>query len=295
MPLKLMYITNDPEVAIIAEASGVDWIFVDLEINGKQERQGHLDTVISNHTLSDVRNIRPVLRRSELLVRVNPIHNGSSLEIDQVIESGADIVMLPFFKELDEVRTFIRLVGGRAKTCLLVETPEAVKDLDNIVKLHGICYIHIGLNDLHIAYSKKFMFELLADGTVDSLARTVKSAGIPFGFGGVARVGEGTLPAEVIIADHYRLGSEAVILSRGFMNPQVEAASLRESFSREVSRLRDFEQSLETKDSEYFIQNRNRLIKVVKTISGHLNSQESAIRQVKSSKSSHERKWKGLN
>ena len=30
MPLKLMYITNRPEVALIAERSGVDRIFVDM-------------------------------------------------------------------------------------------------------------------------------------------------------------------------------------------------------------------------------------------------------------------------
>ena len=47
MPLKLMYITNDERVAKVAESSGVDWIFVDLEILGKEKRQGHLDTVIS--------------------------------------------------------------------------------------------------------------------------------------------------------------------------------------------------------------------------------------------------------
>ena len=28
MPLTLMYVTNDPAVALIAERSGVDWIFV---------------------------------------------------------------------------------------------------------------------------------------------------------------------------------------------------------------------------------------------------------------------------
>lgn len=40
-----MYITNRPEVAHIAELSGVDRIFVDLETIGKQERQGGMDTV----------------------------------------------------------------------------------------------------------------------------------------------------------------------------------------------------------------------------------------------------------
>ena len=39
MPLKLMYITNRPDVAAIAERHGVDRIFVDMEYIGKAERQ----------------------------------------------------------------------------------------------------------------------------------------------------------------------------------------------------------------------------------------------------------------
>ena len=40
-----MYITNDENVAKIADTHGVDRIFVDLEQIGKQERQGGMDTV----------------------------------------------------------------------------------------------------------------------------------------------------------------------------------------------------------------------------------------------------------
>ena len=58
MGLKLMYITNDVQIAGIAENCGVDWIFIDLEINGKEERQGHLDTVISRHHIDDVKRIK---------------------------------------------------------------------------------------------------------------------------------------------------------------------------------------------------------------------------------------------
>ena len=44
MALKLMYITNRPDVAKIAENSGVDRIFVDMEYIGKALRQGGMDT-----------------------------------------------------------------------------------------------------------------------------------------------------------------------------------------------------------------------------------------------------------
>lgn len=35
MPLKLMYITNNPEVATIVEHAGVDRIFIDIQTCGQ--------------------------------------------------------------------------------------------------------------------------------------------------------------------------------------------------------------------------------------------------------------------
>ena len=51
MALKLMYITNNPDIALVAEAAGVDRIFVDMEHIGKSRRQGGMDTVQNCHTL----------------------------------------------------------------------------------------------------------------------------------------------------------------------------------------------------------------------------------------------------
>ena len=224
MPLNMMYITNDPAVARIAEQNGVDRIWVDMEYIGKGKRQGGMDTVQSHHTVEDVRAIRESVRTAEVLVRVNPIHDAlpdygdSRWEIDAVAAAGADVIMLPYFKTADEVRTFLKLVGGRAKTMLLVETPEAVEAIDEILALDGIDEIHIGLNDLSLGYGMKFMFELLADGTVERLCLKFRKAGIPYGFGGIAALGKGMLPAERVIREHYRLGSTRVILSRSFCN-----------------------------------------------------------------------------
>ena len=96
--LKLMYITNDENVAKIADKHGVDRIFVDLEQIGKQERQGGMDTVQSKHTLDDVKKIKKCLNNSELFVRSNPIYQNSKEEIDTIVENGADVIMLPYFK-----------------------------------------------------------------------------------------------------------------------------------------------------------------------------------------------------
>lgn len=224
MALKLMYITNSPEVARVAESCGVDRIFVDMEYIGKSDRQGGMDTVQSRHTVEDVKRIRQCLRASELMVRCNPVHEatadyGSSAEeIDAIVAAGADIIMLPYFKTAREVDAFLRLVNGRVKTLLLVETPEAVANMDEILSLDGIDEVFIGLNDLSLGYGMKFMFELLADGTVERLCMKFREKGLPYGFGGIAALGRGMLPAERIIAEHYRLGSTCAILSRSFCN-----------------------------------------------------------------------------
>src|SRR5699024_11088309 len=125
MTLKLMYITNNPEIAKIAEKSGVEWIFVDLEVNGKEERQANLDTVKSKHNISDIAKVNEVLTKSELLVRINPVYGKTENEIGKVIDAGAEIIMLPYFKTAAEVESFVEMVNGRAKTMLLIETPEA--------------------------------------------------------------------------------------------------------------------------------------------------------------------------
>lgn len=270
MPLELMYITNDVRVAKIAEESGVDQIFLDLEVIGKEERQGHLDSVKSKHSINDVKVLKNNLTTSKLLVRVNPIHNNSEFEINKVVTDGADIVMLPFFKTVDEVRTFLNIVDGRCKTCLLLETPEAVEVIDKILELDGIDKIHIGLNDLHLGYGKKFMFELLTDGTVDFLCKKIKEANIAFGFGGIAQLGRGDLPAENIIAEHYRLKSEMVILSRSFCNQEKynDLRILKNDFQRGVSEIRQFEELINAENDTFFESNKrlvgNRVLDIMK-------------------------------
>lgn len=253
MSLKLMYITNNPEVALIAEHAGVDRIFVDLEYIGKADRQGGMDTVQSDHTLQDVKRISQVLSKADLLVRVNPIHEAteeycsSKEEIETAITNGADIIMLPFFKTVEEVEFFINQVAGRCRTMLLLETPEAVECLDDILALKGIDEIHIGINDLSLGYKRKFMFELLADGTVEALLARIAEKNIPYGFGGVASLHKGLLPGNMVIKEHYRLGSGTVILSRSFCNisKMSDMEKVKEVFEVGVSDIRNYEKECE--------------------------------------------------
>jgi hypothetical protein len=233
-------ITNSPDVARFAIDSGVDQVFVDLEIIGKSERQGHLDTVISKHTLQDVQRVRNAIPKGCLLVRINPIHADSKTEIEGVIAAGADVLMLPMFKGPQDVAIFTSLVAGRARCCLLVETVAAMQAIRDCLAVSGVDQVHIGLNDLHLELGMEFMFQPLASGMLDQLCRYIREAGIPFGIGGLARVGEGMLPAELLLAEHVRLGSTWAILSRTFHRQAISVEEIRSQmdFAQEIGKLR---------------------------------------------------------
>lgn len=267
--LKLFYITNNPDVARIAQDSGVDRIFVDMEYIGKEKRQPNMDTVKNHHTVDDVKAIRNAIDKAELLVRVNPIFSGSKDEIDAVINAGADVIMLPMWKTTGEVKEFISLVDGRATTLLLLETDEARRCLDEVLMLDGIDEIHIGLNDLHLSQGKKFLFELTVDGTVDEIAEKIRAKGIPFGFGGVGRVFQGDmLPAENILAEHYRVGSSMVILSRAFCNTAngADLEKIKTYFNEGVKANREYEKLLESKDGSFFADTHRKTAEIIQQI-----------------------------
>ena len=122
MALTLMYITNTPEEAVIAQECGVNRIWIDLETLGKELRQKNFDSVKSHHSIEDIKKIKPLLVSSEMLVRVNPWNENSAEEIDSVIAAGADLVMLPMWEDVGTVKNFVQAVNKRAKTVLLLES-----------------------------------------------------------------------------------------------------------------------------------------------------------------------------
>ena len=276
MYMKLMYITNNPVVARIAENAGVDWIFLDMEVIGKAFRQSGLNTVQNHHTVDDIKRIRKAIKKSKLLVRVNPIHDAlenypsSKDEIDATIEAGADILMLPYFKTVEEAKTFIHLVNGRAKTLLLLETVEAASLIDEILEVPGIDMIHLGLNDLHLELGMKFMFELLANGTVERLGYKIKAKGIPFGFGGIATLDGGALPGSMVLKEHVRLGSSMVIVSRSFCNTDIvtDLNEVQRIFDTGISGLRALEKEASQADTAYLEENRKAVVAAVNKIAG---------------------------
>ena len=265
--LKLLYITNDIQVARVAEKAGVDRIWIDLESLGKEQRQKNLNTVKSKHTIDDIRKIAPALTASELLVRVNPWNETSRDEIDRVIDAGADIIMLPYWRTVYEVESFVTHVNSRCRTLLLLETKEAVECLDRVIELNGVDEIHIGLNDLHLSYGFTDMFEPFANGLLDHLSLVIREARIPFGIGGIGQFGLGLSPSpEELIIEHYRLGSTAVILSRTFCNAEKlgDICAIENTMEKNVKKLREVEKVAANLSEMELMENHRRVIEALK-------------------------------
>lgn len=262
--MNLMILAADPQAAIEAQYAGVDRIFYDLEWIGKAERQHGRNTVKSNNNIDNIPAVRKVLNKSELLVRTNPIHAYSKEEVEKAIAYGADMLMLPMVMDHHDVEQYVEMVAGRAKVCIMIETAAAMARLDKILAVPGVDELFIGLNDLHISMGLTFMFELLSDGLVEYIAQKCNKVGMPFGFGGIARIGEGDLPSDNILGEHVRLGSTSVILSRTFKGVVgVDKNARKIDLSEEVLKVRNRMDDINQWTVEQHVENRKKIADAV--------------------------------
>lgn len=264
---ELMILADTPETAEIAQEAGVDRIFYDLEYVGKAERQHGRNTVLSYNDIEKIPEIRKIVTTSKLLVRTNPIHAYTAMEVEKAIQYGADILMLPMVMDHHDVEKYVQLVHGRAKVCIMIETAAAMARIDKILAVPGVDELFIGLNDLHISMGLTFMFELLSDGLVEYIADKCNNAGIPFGFGGIARIGEGMLPSDYILGEHVRLGSSSVILSRTFKGVVgVDTNARPVNLKEEVDKVRKKIVDIKTWDKEAYTNNRKKIEEAVDAV-----------------------------
>lgn len=237
--LELLQITNDVAFARRCDALEGFRLWVDLERLGKAERQAGRDTFISPHSMEDVARVKEVLRHASLMVRLNSLHDGTKGEIEAALAGGADQLMLPMFTQAAQLSSFCDMVAGRVPVVALLETGGALASLDEWIGTPGLREVYVGLNDLHLSLGMRFMFEPLALGLVDRVAAAAGARGLRFGFGGIARMSEGLLPGRDVLAEHLRLGSSAVILSRTF-----HRAEEGPGFEAEIANLRQAEREL---------------------------------------------------
>lgn len=269
--IELIQITNDPAFARRCQRLGQVRLFLDLERMGKAERQAGRNTFISAHQLDDIGPLHAAVPDMPLMVRVNPLHAESAAEVEAVLARGATQLMLPMFRRDEELAAFCRLVAGRVPVVALLETADALKCLEAWAGTPGLHEIYVGLNDLHISMGLPFMFQPLAMGLVERVAIAARAHGKRFGFGGIARVDEGLLPGRDVLAEHLRLGSEAVILSRTF-----HRADSSDAFEIEVARLRAAEAELRLRTPEQVSADATRIAGVIEHIAQIILARQAA-------------------
>jgi 2-keto-3-deoxy-L-rhamnonate aldolase RhmA len=216
--VELTLITNKSLFARRAEFAGINRIMIDLERFGKAKRQCGRQFFLSDHHPSDIDLIRAILFAASVQVRVNPWHQKSVSEINDVISRGAQIVMLPMVRDRQQAVRFVDAVNGRARTSLLIETASALNDCEKLLGVEGVDEAHIGLNDLAIDLGHEFIFEVLVDRRLDGVAYIASQRHLRFGFGAVAGRGCGPLPIdpEIIISEQARLGANVAWLGRSY-------------------------------------------------------------------------------
>jgi hypothetical protein len=211
--------TDDPELARRADAAGVDRIGIDLERLGKRERQGGRGTWISGHRLESLDRVAGSLERAQPFARIDPPHDGTAAQVDEVIAHGARVVMLPMVAGPDEAEAFAAAVDGRARVVLLVERPEAVRRIAELAAVDGVEEIHLGLNDLALSLGMSTRWQVLAGDLASDVGAAVRERGRAFGLGGIGPPGMDDLPvpSDLVYAELARTGATATLLSRSFM------------------------------------------------------------------------------
>jgi citrate lyase beta subunit len=216
---RLTLITNDPVLAVEADAAGVDRIGVDLERLGKAERQAEQDTRLSEHRADDLAKVARALTGAALFARLNPVNPDTPRELEMALRCGAKVLMLPFFRTASEVDRFVRLADGRAQVVILLETAPAVLRIRDVLSVPGIGEVMLGLNDLRLQFGVRSHFEVLAAPLTEMLASEVRRAGLPLAVGGVARTDDAGLPIapDLVYAQFPRLGATGAWLARSFL------------------------------------------------------------------------------
>ena len=211
--------TNDPQAARVAGLAGIDRIGIDLDRLGKAERQAGLGTWVSPHTIEDLEQLRPAIARAELFVRTNPLHDGTADEVECVLAAGASVLMLPMFRGAGELARYVEIVRGRAWVVGLVETAEAVAEIEAVAAVPGLDELHVGINDLALSLGLPNRFLVLLAPELERVAQVVAAAGLRFGVGGIGRAADTGLPIapDLIYAQYPRLGATGALISRSFL------------------------------------------------------------------------------
>jgi hypothetical protein len=240
--MDLFLFTTDLDQARESFEGGISGFVVDWELRGKHRRQRGWDTEINRDTPEDLERLRS-LDSARRICRINGFGDTTPDEVETAIEKGATDLLLPMVKEPSEVDAYLRLVDGRVRAGILVETREACDCAREIATL-PIDLVYLGLNDLAISRGTPSLFAPLADGLAYELRGLFEK--VPFGMGGLTVVDGGRpLPSLVLMSELSRHRCDFTFLRRSYRR-DIEGRHPGE----EVARIESAWKALETRDAD---------------------------------------------
>ena len=126
--LEFMAITNDVRCGAAWHRAGVDRIMIDLERLGKRDRQRGRDTVMSDHRISDIAEMRQAVPGGHIVVRCEPTSlPGWPEHIEQVLGQGPNTVRLPMVESKGTTRSPLLPPSSTMAVQLSRRTPACIK------------------------------------------------------------------------------------------------------------------------------------------------------------------------
>lgn len=250
--------TTDEKQARLAQNSGISGIIIDWECLDKKARQVGAGFECNHDTIEDLARIRLAVDIS-VICRINGFGSWTADEVEAAIRNGADILMLPMVENADQVKDYLKIISGRAKAGILIETQEALENLKDIASLN-IDFVYAGLNDLMLSRNTESLFESIIDGTIDKIRNAFMNC--YFGFGGVTLIGQGfPLPFNLLFSEMARLNCDFGFLRRSFKK-DIKG----KDWTNEIPKIRQYFIQLKNRSPEEITKNREALLNTVKDI-----------------------------
>lgn len=235
-PLSLFASAPSLDVAVALEEAGIDGIVCD------ERRPRFSGDGIPAHLLPDSGPALADLTRTlsiPVTVRINRLHAGTAGEVERAVGSGAAGIALPGAYSAGEVETLVRLVRGRAKTTVEIDTARLA---DDVASLRSIGWDHLFVQLPVLANHRNggSRWEPLLDGTLALIADTLPGRTIGFGtLSPSASASSSASPTDVhLLHELSALGGSTAFLNVADMVAGMPATSLANSLADYVAAVR---------------------------------------------------------
>jgi hypothetical protein len=211
--IELMLFEHDAVRAREFVDAGLTLFLVDWAHLGKDARQQGFDTEIASRTVDELRSMCAI-PGAIVWCRVNRFGRHTRSEIDAAVDAGAGGVFLPMVTGRSDVEGFLRTLDGRCDAGILVETTDALADVEELASF-PLDRVYFGLNDFAISRGGGSIFRAVLDGSVERARAAFATT--RFGFGGLTAVDAGyPVPCARLIEELARLRCEFTFLRRSF-------------------------------------------------------------------------------